>query len=243
MISALDKIRQLKTQAKNRRDLERFDRAAHILEEAISLARTELDNASVLEYQSQLASELADCYGMLGGIHRRWGLGIQDTEERQVHLGMSIDAYDHGYQVEMKPEYKLDNSYNMVNRLVGRLLLKPDVGAAIEGDAPTGAAGGTGREVISVRHELEKAADTLGRQLSTTRRRDYWALADLAVTNVLLGKQDPAAAYSRFNAESPPQFAYRSVLDTLRPLSEIRSESSPQLLEAVNLLEHRAAEL
>ena len=124
----------------------------------------------------------------------------------------------------------------MINRLVGRLLLRPDLLSTTCGLANTA-------DGVDVRKALDKAADVLREQLTTTRRGDYWALADLALVSLLLGREEPVAAYSRFNAESPPPYAYKSVLDTLRPLAQTSLESAPKLREAVTQLEGRMAML
>jgi len=232
VIGALDEIRDLKTRAKNRRDGRHYSRGVGYLNDAISIARTELDSTTAGELRAQAASELADCYGLLGGIERRWGLDPEYESERDVHLKASVDAYDAGYVFEQNPEYGWPNSYNMINRLVGRLLLRPDRLATT--GAPANDADG-----VDVRAELGQAADVLHEQLRTSRREDYWALADLALVNLLLDRQDPVSAYSRFNAESPPPFAYKSVLDTLGPLAQLAFAPAPKLREAIRHLENR----
>ena len=233
VISALDKIRALKTQAKNRRDAEQFERAVTFLGEAIGLAESELRTASVREYVYQLRSELADCYGLLGGIERRRARGSSDQREKQAHLEASVDAYDRGFQHEASTG---TSSYNALNRLIGRLLLDPDSSPR----AGSGSAS-TSSRTVDVAKELRALAAALDEQLGATRRGDYWALADLALLKVLLGDENPVAAYSRFIAVAPPPFAYRSVLNSIQALADEPVEASGRLREAIRYLEQRAA--
>src|SRR4051794_18617652 len=83
----LQRIGELKTQAKNRRDLKRYDRAAALVKQAIDLASQEYQTSSVPEWRATLVSELADCWGILGGIERRWALDPgTDAAQRRAHF-------------------------------------------------------------------------------------------------------------------------------------------------------------
>ena len=102
----LKRIGDLKTQAKNRRDLKRYDRAVHLLEDAIEIARTEYDEATNLpDWRATLASELADCWGILGGIERRWAEASNIAAERAEHLRKSVHAYDQGFGYEFGSQH------------------------------------------------------------------------------------------------------------------------------------------
>ena len=135
MSTVLERIRELKTQAKNRRDLKRYDAAEKLLTQAIEIAQRELDTANAAEWKATLASELADCHGLLGGVARRWALEPDtDPDKRLEHLRDSVDAYDKGYdKFEANPEYGLANTYNALNRLLSRLLVDPGLLAANSG--------------------------------------------------------------------------------------------------------------
>lgn len=227
MSTVLDEIRNLKTQAKNRRDLRRYDSAARILERAISLATGYMSDG---ELRGQMAEELADCNGLLGGVQRRWALE-SDGEERSLHLVDSIQAYDAAWGFE-SGDYEVVNSYGMVNRLVSRLLLIPD---------SLFAKGITdfGKKVqpLAMRTQLEEACRLVEGQLARPRRDDYWALADLALINVLLEKQEAVPAYAGFLEKSPPDYAVKSVLDVLRPLAGLTWKLTDKLKEVVVYLE------
>jgi len=230
MATISDEIRNLKTQAKNRRDLRRYDRAASILTRAIALATPDLANS---ELRSQMAEELADCNGLLGGVQRRWALEAEG-EERRLHLMESIRAYDAAWEFE-SGDYGVVNSYGMLNRLVSRLLLNPDSLFA-EGATEFG------RDLrpLSMRAQLQEAGQRIEAQLARLRRDDYWAMADLALVNVLLEKQDAISAYAGFLQKSPPDYAFKSVLDVLKPLAELKWKLADTLRKATRYLEQRA---
>lgn len=230
MATVLDEILALKTQAKNRRDLRRYDRAVQISERAIQIAKSNLNNA---ELRSRMAEELADFYGLLGGVQRRWALE-SDGEERKLHLVEAIRAYDAAWEYE-SGDYGVVNSYGMVNRLVCRLLVKPD-SLFVEGVTDFG------KDVVplSVREELLEADRRTEAQLARPRRDDYWAAADLALIKVLLEKQEPLSAYAGFLQKSPPDYAFRSVLDVLRPLAQLKWKLAETFEKLTVYLESRA---
>jgi hypothetical protein len=233
MPTEIERIRDLKTSAKNQRDRgsRGYPRALSMLQEAITIAQTELKRSTVVEYRGQLAAELSDCFGLVGGIQRRWA-EESSRDERAPHLKASIRAYDEGFKIESDPQYGIVNSYNLVNRLVVRILLMPDALVVADGllldpeIAP-----------LNLTHELEQASTTIRQQLAGPRRGDYWAMADLALLEVLLGHSRAAVAYSDFIGTSPPDFAYTSALANLRPLAKLPLPCTGALNEAVDLLD------
>jgi hypothetical protein len=235
MVPAVDQLRELKTQAKNRRDLKRYERAASFADQAIALARKELEAESGASYKAQLASELADSYGLLGGIERRWGVASTDAAERREHYQASVRAYDQGYEVEADPRYGL--SYCLLNRLIGRVLLNPELLALSANTDAQSAAGGEGLDLVA---ELEQAGKHIEQQLATERYGDYWVIADQALIKLLLGRADARAAYAPFNAQLPPDFAYKSVLETLRCLAAVWVGGDSRWREAIDELEEHA---
>jgi hypothetical protein len=231
--SPVQRIRQLKTEAKNRRDrgLKGYPRAVELLREAIELGKPCLAESTIGEFRAQVAAELADCHGLLGGIERRWALD-GPSEHREDHLLASISAYDEGFKLEDDEQYGIVNSYNRVNRLMVRLLLRPEL---LDSDGAVNVGGGT--TPLDVRKELVTTASTIAEQLAGPRRGDYWAMADLAMTQVMLGQVDPVTAYAKLNAASPADYVYTSALTGLRPLAELPLRTSPALRDAVRLLE------
>lgn len=224
MTAVLDEILSLKTQAKNRRDLRRYDRAVQILARAIKLADANLGDG---ELMCRMAEELADCYSLLGGVERRWALGAESSEERALHLLESIRAYDRGWAFESDEKCRIVNSYAMVNRLVSRLLLDPDSLTAV-GETIFGG----GVQPLNIRNSLLDAYQRIVQQMSGLRREDYWAAADLALVNLLLEKEEAPMAYAGFLAKSPPDYAFKSVLEVLGPLAALDWPLSARLMEA-----------
>jgi hypothetical protein len=232
MPTPIESIRELKTGAKNQRDrgAKGYPRALSMLKEAIAIAQADLDESTVAERRSQLASELSDCYGLVGGVERRWADEFDD-DERVLHLKASVRAYDDGFKFESDGRYGIVDSYNLLNRLLVRLLLRPDALAAddavvLDPDIPP----------VNLRRELERASDVIREQLAGPRRGNYWALADLALIEVLLGRSPATVAYADFIALSPPDFAYVSALAGLSPLAKLPIPSAPSVSEATALL-------
>jgi hypothetical protein len=239
MSTPIERIRELKTGAKNLRDrgARGYPRALSMLTEAIAIARDDLDRSTGAERRAQLANELSDCFGMVGGVERRWG-DESEADERTLHLKAAIRAYDSGFAFESDSQYGIVDSYNRLNRLLVRLLVRPDALAAddvvvIDPEIPA----------VNLRREFEKASDFIRQQLTSVRRGNYWALADLALVEVLLGRSPAAVAYADFIALSPPDFAYVSALAGLLPLAKLPIPSAPSLGEAVALLEDRLGRL
>jgi hypothetical protein len=235
MATRTDQIRERKTAAKNQRDrgVKGYPRALTMLQEAIAIARAELNESSVPQHRALMAAELSDCFGLIGGVQRRWADETTGAE-RSSHLKASIRAYDEGFAYEADPQYGIVNTYNRVNRLVVRVLLAPEAltaasTVAIDPDITP----------LNLVTELDSAAAAIREQITGPRRGDYWALADLALLEVLLGNRPAALAYADFIALSPPDFAYASALAALRPLADLPLPTAPALKEAVALLASR----
>lgn len=239
MPTPIEHIRDLKTGAKNQRDrgIKGYPRAVSILHEAITIAQKELADDSMSETGKTLAAELSDCFGLIGGVERRWADETTDGE-RVEHLQKSIRAYDDGCAYESDERYRIVNSYNLVNRLIVRILLWPD---ALTGDSP--ALSDSEIQSLNLPKELDHAAAVIRQQLAGPRRGDFWALADLALLEVLQGRRPAAAAYADFIAQSPPDFAYKSALAALRPVADLPLPTQNALNDAVTLLEERLQHL
>lgn len=239
MQTTIDRIRELKTEAKNQRDrgLSGYKRAVQRLAEAVRLADEGLAQTTVPSARTQFAAELSDCHGLIGGVKRRWALE-GPSEERAQLFAESCLAYDEGYRTESDPQYALASTYNRLNRLIGRLLLAPESLAA-KGVADLG----RGLAPLDLGAELALTARLIEQQLSGAGAGDYWAMANLALTRLLLGQSDATHAFEGFVTVSPPGFAYVSVLDSLRPLAALPIAPAPALQDAVRLLEARASRL
>ncbi|HLK79219.1 MAG TPA: hypothetical protein VKU77_36935 [Streptosporangiaceae bacterium] len=215
----LDEVLALKASAKSARDDEDWDEAIGDLQEAISLLQARQD-AAPLPRPSWLSAEFADTYGLMGGIERRWGLSLGGSEGDR-HLAASVAAYDQGFAYEKDLPPDEANSYNRVNRLVGRVLLDPDV---LEGTAP------------ELTGELETAEEILTRQIESARQKDPWAYCDLGTIRLLLGEPDALLTFKELDRLRPPVFVYDSTLATLQPLSDAAADVRPDLRSAVGQL-------
>jgi len=230
MSDLLQRTGELKTQAKNRRDLKRYDRAAALLKQAIHLASDEYETTNVPEWRATLVSELADCWGILGGIERRWALdAASDNAQRHSHLLESVRAYDNGFRYETDPALASSAStYNRLNRLLVRVLLNPRRLTA-NGEATDPELG----ETLNVHAGLEAIAHDIEAQGTDS----VWAAADLALVDVLLGRQNAASAYAPFEKKQPPDFACQSALDGVVPFADLDLPTAAELKKAVQRLE------
>jgi hypothetical protein len=233
MTSLIEQIRELKTEAKNQRDrgLKGYPRALARLAEAIKLAQGGLDDTTVPDVARQMAKELADCHGINGGVERRWGLE-GDSVGRFGHLAASCNAYDAGHRYEWDERYNIRDSYNLVNRLTGRLLIRPELLRSEE----TADLGG-GIQALNLPQALSRAMADIEEYLA--KKGNFWAEADLALLNVLIKGVEASSAYTEFCDLKPPGYAYTSALDGLRPLAALPFDTAPALRAAVALLETR----
>jgi hypothetical protein len=221
-----DEVRALKASAKSARADEDWQLAIGELHRAVELLVGRLPDATG-RTRAELASELADSFGMIGGIERRWGLSLAGAE-RQHHLEASVEAYDSGFSHEQDLDPNVASTYNRINRLVGRVLLNPHVLDADDDTTP------------DVMQELGAAQEILVEQLRSVRVGDPWGYCDLGLIRVLHGSTDPLPTYHELARLRPPKFVYESALATLEPLSEVASELRPALRSAVEFLQTTA---
>jgi tetratricopeptide (TPR) repeat protein len=224
MIQDIDEVLALKASAKSARDRRNWRAAIGDLEEALGLLQEHLPSDPA-PTPSWLAAELADTYGIVGGVQRRWGLSLSPIDpDRQRHLSDSADAYDKGFRYEERLGPNEASTYNRINRLVGRVLLDPQVLQA--GGDP------------NLDGELQKAEEIVTEQLRSIRQRDPWAYCDLGTIRLLRGKADALDAFHALDRlrPRPPTFVYESTLATIEQLSDAAGSIRPTLADAVNLL-------
>jgi hypothetical protein len=226
MDDLLDRVRALKAAAKTARDNGEWQAAIGDLQDVISLLKAQMTDASSPR-PSWLRSELADTYGLIGGIEKRWGLTL-DGQERRQHLEASLAAYDEGFEYEENLQRNEENTYNRVNRLVGRVLLDPGVLEKDEGGGP------------KISRELEEAETILTGQIQSVRQKDPWAYCDLGTIRLLRGEQDALRTFRNVDRLRPPAFVYESTLNTLEPLRDVAGDWRPDLVQAVDQLRRSA---
>ena len=218
-----DEILALKAAAKSARDTDKWDAAiTHLTSAVVSLSSRITDARAVMP--GWLAAELADVYGLLGGVEKRWALTLTG-ENRRDHLAASLSAYDKGFGYEQ--DLRSDETYNRVNRLVGRVLLNP---RALDPDYA----------VDDFAQQLRKADNMLTETVQSTRQKDPWAYCDLGTVRLLRNSPDALLVFQDLDRLRPPVFVYYSTLATLLPLAEVAADLRPELTQAIAHLQRSA---
>lgn len=218
---ALDEVRSLKASAKSARVDEDWRNALIDCTDAASILTEQLQVA-LPAWEAPLRSELADTYGLIGGIHKRWGLSLSGSQ-REAHLNESLRAYEQGYEEERDLPPSEASTYNRINRLIGRVLVDP---AILQGPAD--------RDDGGFFDDLRQAEEILAEQVNGSRQRDPWAFCDLVTIRLLLGREDVMVALHGLERLNPPPFVYDSWFTTLDPLTEATAGTRPALAATVN---------
>jgi tetratricopeptide (TPR) repeat protein len=137
----------------------------------------------------------------------------------------AIEAYEKGKEIEQ--ENGLDDSYNLTNWIVLQVLDDP---ARLPG----------------LRKEIKGAIDLIQVQVQGSRRKQWWAWADLGLLYHLDGRvKEARQAYRRFEQAGARPADCRSVLDVVRPVKERVAPSEPQIAagmaETIQALESAAS--
>jgi hypothetical protein len=211
MIDMVAEVRRLKDRAnyqKSRADKPNGDASPDEVIEKLETAQKLLDQAinqllpvhKVADetYKETLSRELADCYGMKGGIYRRWSM--VDEEDAKDLLQKSAEMYNEGRK------YEINDSYNLFNSIVIVILLDPE---NIEAQYP----------------RINECIEVIQRQVRGPRIDQWWAWADLGLCNLLLEKEGEAHhAYERFTRLGPRPQDYDSTLSVLKNLKTALQE-------------------
>jgi len=219
MDDVLDEVLAIKAGAKSARDDENWSEAVIDLRDAVDLLRTRIGKVPA-SLTNRFTSELADVLGIMGGVEKRWGLKLEGEQRRQ-HLEASLTAYEEGFKYEQGLPPQEANTYNRVNRLVGRVLLNSHVLQD----------GGSVQTEFS--KELREAAEILAEEIRSSRQKDPWAYCDLATIQLLRGEPDAFSILRELDRLRPPYFVYESTLSTMEPLCEAAAELRPDLIQAV----------
>ena len=183
-------VDELKGNAKSLRDRKQYDRAIQKLDEAIEL----LNSREAHDNNDKRLSQLADCYGMKGGVYRRSG-----------DLDSAIKMYYAGLQFE---EQLGNDSYNLSNWIALSIA---------HGTEPL--ANLTGRIAEGVDLVSEQVRDRPTTKVRPDRSKQWWAWADLAMFNLLLGRIEPAmAAYRKYRDVGARAADYQTTIDVLELL-------------------------
>jgi hypothetical protein len=165
----------------------------------------------------EIAVQLVDIYGMLGGILREQG-----------NYRASAAAYDRGFHFEADPRYAMRNTYNALNRLITRILLSP--GCLADPDLLRGE---PKLEFVDVRHELAELHKLLQGQMAGARAADFWAAGDLSLTCALNGdEQGMTHGLEKFRQLLPPPAAYEAYWCSIKSLAQLDTPRKGLLLKA-----------
>jgi hypothetical protein len=114
--SPQEQAERLALQARRKMLAEDLEGASEDQRDAVSILRVLLDDLkremAPDEERKEIAQQLADYWGRLGGMYRRRAMAAE-----------GIEAYGRGKELER--EYKLDESYNRTNWIVLKLLDDP----------------------------------------------------------------------------------------------------------------------
>jgi tetratricopeptide (TPR) repeat protein len=189
-----------------------FQKAITALERGLRTVRRKQDGYT--PDVCRVLEALSQSYGSLGGTWR-------DAGDRQRARGL----YDKGndYEEERRRNCAAKDTYNMLQRLIIRLLIKP----ALIGQSDFVA------ELNLVRKEIERQVGA--------GRDDSWALADLALARFLCGAEADAAIADLERRKAEATF-YESAYNAVAALVEEglgKGEALGDRLEAFKRLLHR----
>jgi glutaredoxin-related protein len=236
MVEIIESARNLKQLVRTQRKQGEHDAAAKTLQQGIdrlegAFTRSpgELDKLGAAseprdDWESAIAAELADLYGMLGGTLRERG-----------DLVAAAAAYDTGFRYESNPRYRLVSSYNALNRLLTRIFFCPN-----SLNDPESLRKEKKLEFVDVRQSLIELQTQLKSQVNGVRSNDFWAAGDLALTSALNGdEQGVREALEQFASASPPPSAYSAYRDSIDSLAQLDTPRKETLIKAKAWLEKR----
>jgi tetratricopeptide (TPR) repeat protein len=220
MKDVLDEAKRLKNSAKANKEIadtendpESYVEALEDLEMARGLLIAELSSIEEklpvsTEFENNrrqnVALELADCFGLAGGIHRRKG-----------EFDDAIRMYDKGYEYERNPDYNIQDSYNMTNRIVLRILNAP-------------------QSFESLTPMIEEATSIVQRQVEGKRRKEWWAWADLGLLYILDRNEKQALeSYRDFKNNGALPKHYDSSIAVLLDLNEKLGKVAPAISSSI----------
>lgn len=208
--TVLAQVMRLKQYARMSRDgasknPARLEAARKDLVSAVKLLEDAQKHTNNEEYKRALARELADCYGMLGGIYRRKA----EQEGSESNLKDAATMYERGLQSEA------DDSYNLSNSLVISILLDPS-------------------SLEEKQIEIKDAISKVQTQIRGQRRDQWWAWADLGLFNLLIGDIFAAQdAYKQFISLGARSSDCKSVIAVLRNLYAVLSTVGSPFAQSV----------
>lgn len=224
-LDLLDQVGLALEKAKVFRQLGQLDKAQETLQPKIDDLESELRLMEQREHDGKLenyeidrrnriASKLADCYGILGGLQRRSG-ALKDA----------LSSYKSGREIERDPRFDISDSYNLVNELLLRILNNP-------------------AEIDSLRSDIKEAESIVTKQVHADRHDQWWAWADLGMLNLLAGKPTEAEqAYKQYWAAGPRDSDFASTRATLEQCRDALANVTPDISRSITSMIDKLLEM
>jgi hypothetical protein len=221
----LDQVPLTLEKVKVFRQLGQLGRAEEMLQPIIESLESELRLMDQREHEGRLenfelkrrnriASKLADCYGIQGGLRRRSGA-----------LKGALSSYESGRKIEQNSRYDISDSYNLVNEVLLRILNNP-------------------AEIFSLGSVIEKAESIVATQVRSDRHDQWWAWADLGMLKLLAGKPTEAEdAYKQYWALGARDSDFASTRATLEECRDALATVAPDLSQSVTLMIDKLLEM
>jgi hypothetical protein len=194
-------------------DLEALADARLFLQEAIDLLKQFIParEAEPSDTEKTYAQRLYQCLGSLGGTWRDAAELESDLEKKRLYWDKSIACYDEGYRIESGthegyPDFGFADSYNLLQRLVVRILREPR--CLTDGNEELGKGLNVPEELARVELKIkDQLAEPDGFSQRGSRKGDAWAMADLAEVLIFRG-QSCATAWREFAKHNRSSEAY-----------------------------------
>jgi len=205
--SELGDIKELKQKATGVRNLGRYSQALNMFDKAITGLKTLEESGRLDKYEaSNVRAELADTYGMKGGVYRRW-------VELPNHLDLALEQYRKGLEIERIDKRSTYNASNVISLAITQDRKPLDVGLLEELDR------------VIQRLEVETKGD---------RADEFWAWADLAQFYLLRNDAPRArSGYKQALERGPTAEERQRYVDILRGLAQATQASSPELAQRI----------
>jgi tetratricopeptide (TPR) repeat protein len=201
MSQVVEEIKRLKDSAKGNRNFGQYEDALADLDAAIALAQKALDEGATDDpgQKTDLLLQLADCYGMKGGVYRRFDGRLDDA------LAMYRSGLEYEQQLQV-------NTYNLSN-VIAISLVKD--GAALPSLLPLI---GDGIRMLGIQV-----------QEGGCRTQEWWAYADLGLFYLLCGRWGEAREqYARFRDKGAEEDDYDTTIGVLQGVGDsLRRAQSP----------------
>jgi tetratricopeptide (TPR) repeat protein len=212
--NTLQNIRTHKVSAANAREFGELELALQEALAAIETCKAYLQELGARvppdsENMRRVARELADSYGVAGGILRRMK-NYQDA----------LEMYKKGAKLELEPQLGVENTYNQTNVLVTKVIADPNT-------------------ISQNHSEIEEARQRVEKQLQQTRRQDWWAWADLGMLALLERNPRLAvSAFLRFRDQGATPSNCEKAATVVREIGEAVSSFEPEVARGTQEIVH-----